>query len=556
VTRDAERHVRDLERKLAEAQATIEALLSGQIDAVVDPKTHTPVLLAKAQEALRAAEERTMYALRSAGIAIWELDINSGVATWSETMPGLFGLSADKTPTDAQGFLALIHPEDRDVTESTFRAALLGGEDFTAEFRTIWPNGEVHWIASQAQLRADHAGRSAIMLGVNTDINDRKLLELQFRQAQKMEAIGHLAGGIAHDFNNLLTVILGYSNFVSNSLAAHDDRRADMEEVINAGERAAALTRQLLAFSRKQVLQPAALDLNVLVSRMKQMLSRLIGEQIDFVQILAPDLGTVRADPGQLEQVLMNLVVNSRDAMPSGGRLSVETMNVDVDGSFLSTAPAQPGPYVMLAVSDNGVGMNEATKRRLFEPFFTTKGLGKGTGLGLATVYGIVKQSGGHVWVKSEPGQGATFKVLLPRIDEAADLTVCEVAGLLHASPTETVLVVEDEDAVRLLTRRILEERGYRVFDAPNAAHAEVIFAQTPDIFSLLVTDVIMPGMTGPKLFERLATRRPDLKVLYVSGYTDDMIVHQGELRQGAEFLQKPFTAEALNRSVRETLGR
>jgi two-component system cell cycle sensor histidine kinase/response regulator CckA len=556
VTHDAAAHLRDTERRLAEARAMVEALLAGQIDAVVDPNTHTPVLLAKAQEALRASEERTTYALRAAGIGIWELDITSGNATWSETMPALFGRSPEATPTTAKGFLALIHPEDREVTETNFRAALAAGNDFEAEFRTVWPDGVVHWIASEAHFRQGHEGQSASMLGVNTDISDRKLLELQFRQAQKMEAIGHLAGGIAHDFNNLLTVILGYSNFVIDSMTPLDERRSDMAEVVKAGERAAALTRQLLAFSRKQVLQPAAVDLNTLVNGMKQMLGRLIGEQIDFVQILAPDLGVVRADPGQLEQVLMNLVVNARDAMPAGGRLSVETTNVEVDGSFMPGALTMPGPYVMLAVSDNGTGMGEATKRRLFEPFFTTKGIGKGTGLGLATVYGIVKQSGGHVWVQSELGQGATFKVLLPRTDETTDVTTRDRDDRLRAAATETVLVVEDEDAVRLLTRRILEERGYRVFDAPNAMQAEVIFTQTPEIFSLLVTDVIMPGISGPKLFERLSRRRPELRVLYVSGYTDDMIVHQGQLRRGVEFLQKPFTAEALNRTVREILAR
>ncbi len=549
-------HLDDVERRLAEANATIEALLAGQIDAVVDPNTRTPLLLAKAQEALRASEERTTYALRAAGIGIWELDLQSGTVTWSDTMPALFGLRPGATATAAADFLALIHPEDRDVTESAFRAALQTGRDFKAEFRTVWPDGELHWMSSEAHFRVDRDGRPTAMLGVNTDISDRKLLELQFRQAQKMEAIGHLAGGIAHDFNNLLTVILGYSNFVTASLSAHDERRADMDEVVRAGERAATLTRQLLAFSRKQVLQPAAVDLNALVNGMKQMLGRLIGEQIDFVQILAPDLGVVRADPGQLEQVLMNLVVNARDAMPSGGRISVETTNVEVDGSFMPGAQTLPGPYVMLTVSDNGMGMSEATKRRLFEPFFTTKGPGGGTGLGLATVYGIVKQSGGHVWVQSEPGQGAMFKVLLPRTDETPDVTARDLDDQLRPAATGTVLIVEDEDAVRVLTRRILEARGYQVFDAPNGVQAELVFAQNPEIFSLLVTDVIMPGMSGPKLFDRLARRRPDLKVLYVSGYTDDMIVHQGQLLQGAEFLQKPFTAEALNRSVREILGR
>jgi CheY-like chemotaxis protein len=285
------------------------------------------------------------------------------------------------------------------------------------------------------------------------------------------------------------------------------------------------------------------------------MLGRLIGEQVDLVSILAPDLCAVRADRGQLEQVLMNLVVNARDAMPGGGRLALETANVELDGALLKDGPVRPG-YVLLAVTDEGVGMDEATMERLFEPFFTTKDRGQGTGLGLATVYGIVKQSGGHIWVSSEPGQGATFKVFLPRADQ--DDPVEEALRIREtvAGGTETVLVVEDEEAVRLLTRTILEKAGYRVVDASDARQAEALFEQDASRFQLLVTDVIMPGLTGPELFQRLAQRRPDLKVLYVSGYTDDAIVHQRQLTVGVGFLQKPFTADALTRRVRAVLDR
>ena len=506
--------------------------------------------------ALRRSEERTNYALGAAGMGVWEIDVATRRLTWSETMAPLFGLTPQQAPTTAEAFLALIHPDDRRLVEDSLAKTMRDGTDYEVEFRALWPDGSARWNAGQARMVRDSNGTPMRLLGIGTDISERKSLEAQFRQAQKMEAVGQLAGGVAHDFNNLLTAILGYSTFVIDTFGPQDRRRADMEEVLKAGQRAAVLTRQLLAFSRKQVLQPTSVDLNALVMGIRQMLGRLIGETVNLVPILAPDLGTVRADPGQLEQVLMNLVLNARDAMPSGGRLEVETANVELDQSFMLGVTIHPGSYVLLAVSDNGIGMNEATKQRLFEPFFTTKEHGKGTGLGLATVYGIVKQSGGYIWVYSEPGKGATFKIYLPRV--SGDGKVLDSAAVEEEMPagTETVLLVEDEEAVRLLTRRILERAGYRVFDAANAEQAEALFERHGAVFSLLVTDVIMPGASGPRLFDRLARQRPDLKVLYVSGYTGDTIVHQGELAPGVEFLRKPFTADALNRRVREVLDR
>jgi two-component system, cell cycle sensor histidine kinase and response regulator CckA len=506
--------------------------------------------------ALRRSEERTNYALGAAGMGVWELDVATRRLTWSETMAPLFGLTPQQAPTTAEAFLALIHPDDRRLVEDSLATTMRDGTDYEVEFRALWPDGSTRWNAGQARMVRHSDGTPLRLLGIGTDISERKSLEAQFRQAQKMEAVGLLAGGVAHDFNNLLTAILGYSTFVIDSFGPQDRRRADMEEVLKAGQRAAVLTRQLLAFSRKQVLQPTSVDLNTLVLGIRQMLGRLIGEHVDLVPILAPDLGTVRADPGQLEQVLMNLVLNARDAMPSGGRLAVETANVELDQSFMQDVTIHPGSYVLLAVSDNGVGMNEATKQRLFEPFFTTKEQGKGTGLGLATVYGIVKQTGGYIWVYSEPGKGATFKIYLPRA--TGDPKVAHNVAVDEELPagTETVLVVEDEEAVRLLTRRILERAGYRVFDASNAGQAEALFERQATLFDLLVTDVIMPGASGPRLFERLAQLRPDLKVLYVSGYTGDTIEHQGELAHGVEFLRKPFTADALTRRVRDVLDR
>jgi signal transduction histidine kinase len=418
----------------------------------------------------------------------------------------------------------------------------------------LWPDGTSHWISGRARLSRARGEESAHWLGVIMDIGERKTLEAQFRQAQKMEAVGQLAGGVAHDFNNLLTSILGYSGFVIDSFSPQDTRRADMDEVIKAGQRAAGLTRQLLAFSRKQVLQPTRLDMNTLVTGMYPMLSRLIGEQVELVPSLASDLSAVRADPGQLEQVLMNLVVNARDAMPSGGRLMIQTANVELDSSFMLDVAIHPGPYVMLAVSDTGDGMTEETKRRLFEPFFTTKGPGKGTGLGLATVYGIVKQSGGYVWVFSDLGKGTSFKVYLPRAEDDAVVVKPPSPDAAPSVGTETILVVEDEEAVRLLTRRILEDARYRVFDAPNPQQAEELFERHPNVFNLLLTDVVMPGASGPKLFERLVRRQSNLRVLYLSGFTDPTIVDGGQLDPAVQLLQKPFAANALKRRVREVL--
>ncbi|MEP6549865.1 MAG: response regulator [Gemmatimonadales bacterium] len=503
--------------------------------------------------AMRRTEERTNYALGAAGMGVWEVEIATQRLTWSETLAPLFGLTPDQAPTSADGFFSLIHPDDRKMVEN-WASAALGGTDCELEFRVVLPDGSVHWQAGRARVLAGADGKPARLIGSGMDVSARKLLEAQYRQAQKMEAVGLLAGGVAHDFNNLLTVILGYSNFVVESFAPEDERNSDMQEVLKAGKRAAELVGQLLAFSRKQVLRPTAVDLNGLVTGMGQMLGRLIGEDIELVTILAPDLGAVLADTSQLEQILMNLVINARDAMPSGGRLAVETANVELDQSFMRDVVIHPGSYVMLAVSDSGTGMDEATKQRLFEPFFTTKEIGKGTGLGLATVYGIVKQSAGYVWVYSELGKGATFKVYLPQAD-APDRFEHSAVRDKQSGGTETVLIVEDDDAIRAMSRRILEGAGYTVFDAPNPRQAEALF-EKQNTFTLLVTDVIMPGSSGPKLFEALSRMSPGLRVLYVSGYTDDTIVHQGQLDPGVEFLQKPFTSDALTLRVREILDR
>jgi PAS domain S-box-containing protein len=387
------------------------------------------------------------------------------------------------------------------------------------------------------------------------DITERRRLEAQLRQSQKLEAIGQLAGGVAHDFNNILGVIMGYGQLLKQRLPAGDPLLKNAAEILAASDRGAALTRQLLAFSRKQVLQPRVLDLNLVVGDMDVMLRRLIGEQVRLLTSPQKDLGHVRADPGQMEQVLMNLAVNARDAMPLGGTLTVETGNVDLDVAYaLAHHDAQPGPHVMLAVSDTGHGIEPSALSHIFEPFFTTKEQGKGTGLGLATIYGIVKQSGGHVTVYSEIGHGTTFKVFLPRISEALP---ARAAAETAESPagTETVLLAEDEAGLRLLLHEVLEAAGYHVLTGatPEEAFARAEAYAGP--IHLLITDVVMPGESGRRLAERLEAVRPDIQTIYMSGYTHDAIGHHGLLETGTHFLQKPFTVEALLQKIREALG-
>ncbi len=399
----------------------------------------------------------------------------------------------------------------------------------------------------------DYEGRPAL-LAVLMDISGRRELEEQLRQAQKMEAVGMLAGGVAHDFNNLLTIITGYSQLILNNLKENDPNRHSAEQIMKAGERAAALTKQLLAFSRRQVLQLRVLDLNRLVTSLGAMLQRLIGEDIDLRLSLKPDLGRVSADPGQLEQVIMNLVVNARDAMPKGGILTLETANMELDAGYaLRHIAVKPGSYVMMAVSDNGTGMDTATKARLFEPFFTTKGSGKGTGLGLSTVFGIVKQSGGSVDVYSEPGKGTSVKVYLPRIDQPVAVEPTNLRKVVRRG-WETILLVEDDEMVRTLVKETLEAQGYRMLEAGGPVEAKRISEHFPGTIHLLITDVVMPKVNGRELALQLIRRRATMRVLYMSGYTDNAVLNSGILAKDVAFLQKPFTPGGLIEKVREVL--
>jgi len=389
------------------------------------------------------------------------------------------------------------------------------------------------------------------------DVTERRALEQQLRQSQKMEAVGRLAGGVAHDFNNLLMVISGYSEFLLDRLGPEPAVRGPAQEIASAAVRATSLTRQLLAFSRKQMLAPKILDLNSVVTENLKMLTRMIGEDIDLVMIPGATLGSVRADAGQIEQVIMNLAVNARDALPSGGRLTIETSNVSLDEEYARFhAPLRPGNYVMLAISDTGAGMDSETQAHIFEPFFTTKGP-KGTGLGLSTVYGIVKQSGGYIWVYSEPSRGTTFKIYLPRVPELVESPVqigTPAEAMLTEPGSETILLVEDETNLRYLARQFLEKQGYRVIEAADGAVAMQIAVAHEGVIDLLLTDVIMPGMNGRELAQHISEIRPNVKVLYMSGYTENVIGRNGTLEQGVRLLSKPFTLHELKRKVREVL--
>jgi signal transduction histidine kinase/CheY-like chemotaxis protein len=506
-----------------------------------------------AEEALRAREERTDFALRAGGVGIWDADPSAGTMSWSDTFGAFHGLPPGATGT-FEAFLACIHPDDRAATRAAIDT-LSAATTSRLEYRTVWPDGSVHWIVGQG--RHVQAVGSHRVVGIGMDVTERKQLESQLSQAQKMEAIGQLAGGVAHDFNNLLTAILGYASMLAERPDCDESSRRDLDEIRRAAERATALTRQLLAFSRRQILQARVLDLNTVVLNTVEMLRRLVGEDINLKLDLEPAALTVKADPTQLEQILLNLVVNARDAMPDGGMITVESRREPLPADFEKDGGAMPsasGRYAMLGVRDTGIGMDDATKRRIFEPFFTTKAYGKGTGLGLATVYGIVKQSGGFVWVYSEPGQGTAFKVYFPCMESRTVESADPPRPADTPGGTETLLLVEDEASVRTLARILLERSGYRVLEAPDAAVAEQMADHERGTIHLLVTDVVMPGAGGPDLFKRLHASRPALKVVYMSGYADEAVVRRGVLDAGVAFIQKPFSAQTICSKVREVL--
>lgn len=424
----------------------------------------------------------------------------------------------------------------------------------TREEHITTVDGKRIYMATKGPIR-DPQGKVIGLFGISRDVTESRNLSEQLQQSQKIEAVGRLAGGIAHDFNNLMTVVTGYSEILLTRLGAKSPLAGEVEEIKRASERAASLTRQLLAFSRRQMLQPRVLDLNEVVSHTETMLRRLIGEDVVFRTALGTDLWSVKADPGQMEQVLVNLVVNARDAMPGGGTLTIETSNVVLDEGYSRRhLPVQPGPYVLLAVSDTGVGMDEATASQVFEPFFTTKERGKGTGLGLSTVYGIVKQSGGFIWLYSELGKGSAFKVYLPCTEDRQSPVRKEVPHVEDLRGEKVILLVEDDEPIRKLAIEILAQYGYTVLSAEDGEEALRVAGAHAGEIDLLLTDVVMPRMGGTQLYGRLRHLRPGIRILYMSGYTDNVIVHQGALDPGIAFLQKPYSPIALARKVKEVL--
>jgi PAS domain S-box-containing protein len=516
----------------------------------------------QAEDGLKSSEERYRTLVESTSDAILHLDKNRRIVSYNQAFYNLFGYE----PNEIIGkSVRVIHRSDerfRSFGEMAY--PVLRKEGF---FRGEWEH--FHKVGTEIPVEVTLSsikssdGSLFGYVKVMRDITERKRaekemasLQEQFRQAQKMEAIGRLAGGIAHDFNNILTVMKGVCQLSLLDLQEGDPLYENLKEIDRSTTRAADLTRQLLAFSRKQVLEPHVLDLNHVIQRLDKMFRRILGEDIEVATFFTEELGRVKVDPGQMEQVIINLCVNAKDAMPGGGKLTLETANVELDEGYARMhIGAKPGSYVMLSVSDTGAGMSPEVRERIFEPFFTTKEKGKGTGLGLSTVYGIVKQSGGNVWVYSEPGKGTTFKIYLPRVDEPLEEKEEKV---IQEVPTgsETVLVVEDGEAVRKLTVRLLKKQGYKVLEAPDGGQAFILCEQYHEPIHLILSDVVMPGINGRELVDRLQKIHPEARSLYMSGYTDNVIAHHGILEEGIEFIQKPFTLESLARKVRKVLDK
>jgi PAS domain S-box-containing protein len=484
---------------------------------------------------------------------IAELGVEGQWLYVSPQIEAILGFSVEEWLRESRTWMRHVHLDDHGLIEMA-EEACKRGERFQAEYRLIRKDGRLIWVSDTA-VPVSGADSQKLMEGIIVDITDRKQLEGQLQQKQRMEAVGRLAGGIAHDFNNLLTIIKGYTELALTRNKVQPELRTNIERIEDASERAATLVRQLLAFSRRQIMQPKILDLNAIVVGLDRLLRRLMDGDIEMRTIADKPVGAIKADPGQIEQVIMNLVVNARDAMPAGGRLIVETCNVELDAAYARDHESvRPGPYVMLAVSDTGVGMTAETVAHIFEPFYTTKESGRGTGLGLSTVYGIVKQSGGYIWVYSEPGKGTTFKVYLPRVDEQIETPAASRANRDRRKGTETILLVEDDAQVRELTRTALAANGYFIIEAASPQDAERLCLTVGTEIQLLLTDVIMPGMSGHDLAKRLTVCFPRMRVLYMSGYTYNVIAEGGNLESGVAFLQKPFTPSVLADRVREVL--
>jgi PAS domain S-box-containing protein len=510
----------------------------------------------RATRALRQSEEQLRLALDAARMGIWFWSVEANQLVWDQSLRRLFGLTPDERIDRYEHLLERIHPEDRARVAEAVGRAVEDGAPLDCEFRIVLSDGRVRWIADHGKVGRDERGRAVYMTGICLDVTERRTNEERLVQAHRMESVGRLAGGVAHETNNQMSVILAATSFILEREDLSADIKADAEYIRKAAERTSAVTAQLLAFSRRQIMRPEVLDLNAVVSGWEPVLRRIMGEDCEIVLRPGPTPAPVKADRGRLEQVLLNLALNARDAMPEGGTLTLEILEAELTEAYALMRPGvviRPGRYALLVVSDTGHGMDKQTQDQIFEPFFTTKAIGQGTGLGLSTVYGIVKQSDGYIWAYSEPGQGATFKIYLPMSEEATSTPRVSGEGLGPARG-ESILVVEDEVSVRKMIRRALEAAGYRVLEAGNGSEALEVLSAISQPVDLVLTDVVMPGMNGRDLAVRIGEQFPGTPVLFTSGYTDSEIVRRGLLDPGAAFIQKPFTPDTIVRILRERL--
>ncbi len=503
---------------------------------------------------LATAEQQYRQVIERIPDVIWSCTLDGAIAFVTANVESLTGYTPEEMYAEGlDARLGHVHPDEREALADAFRLCVEDGRPFDVEYRRRHKDGRWVWLRMRATGTCERGGvRYAD--GLVSDVSDRRQLEESLRQAQKMEALGQITGGVAHDFNNILASILANSHFLLDALDERDPRRADADEIRVAAERAATLVKQLLAFSRRQVMKLTRVDLNGVVAGMEPMLRRLIGEDVEFAVLPGRAVGSVQVDVSQVEQVIMNLVVNARDAMPSGGRLTIETASVDLGDDYAASHHgAVPGRYAMIAVTDTGTGMDAETRRHIFEPFFTTKEVGRGTGLGLSTCYGIVNQSGGHIWVYSEPGHGTVFKIYLPRVDERPKDAGGSPEGV-DLRGTETVLLIEDDERLRGAVRRMLEPRGYRLVVARDGAEALALAASHGSEIDLVLSDVVMPGSNGPDVVAQIRQGSGPVRALFMSGYTDHAVFRSGALEDGMNFIQKPFAPDALARKVREVL--
>jgi PAS domain S-box-containing protein len=520
----------------------------------------------RSEEALRESEARLNKAQEIARVGSWELDPDTGRLTWSDEVYRIFGLPPHVSGVAYRAFLDAVHPDDRDAVDAAYSGSLKSGKDgYEIEHRVVRKfTGEIRYVEEKCEHVRDASGRVIRSVGMVHDITEqkqveeeRKKLQAQLLQAQKLESIGQLAGGIAHDFNNVLAAIVGYGSILQMKMRPDDPSRAYIDQILAATERAASLTQSLLAFSRKQVINPANIDLNTSIRKVEKFLSRIIGEDINLTMSLRAEPLTIFCDATQIEQVLMNLATNARDAMPKGGKLLISTDRVECDEAYPSTFNfGKAGSYAMLSVTDTGVGMDEPTRSKIFEPFFTTKDVGRGTGLGLAIVYGVVQQNNGQIHVYSEVGKGTTFRIYFPIIVTSAESRDHTAASLPLRGGSETIVLAEDDEILRTMSRQVLSEYGYTVLEASDGEEALRTFLENRDRVSLIITDVIMPGKSGRDFCDEARKNKPDIKIIFTSGYPSDLMQREGVLGKGLNFITKPSSPQALLRTVREVLDR